>query len=304
MTVKRICSDGTAETQGPMVAPTRHEGPCQSREEQEPTSSFSRKARVQRTLKAKRMGTLSTSVVDFEARRIPNSPNSMLSTPRELYGSLKQQSMTNSLPSPHSRKRRSTTSVSPRTRSPIAHSDIQRHNEIVNDVVRSADLLGQKRVYLPGTICLEEHPASRRRDSVASTDPFDMALASKGTRFSDMVALDGIVMFFEDLGVVEQVTEVTLDKFWLHETHNDAHAGDGRRPSITSVEETTSKSPRNAPSERGSKFSFSSTSSTASVPPSGMKRQRIRLRRLLSPALPGAAFLKNPASWGQQAENS
>ncbi|KAF1840488.1 uncharacterized protein K460DRAFT_371676 [Cucurbitaria berberidis CBS 394.84] len=299
LTVKGILSDDTAEQQGqllPMAHALKHEDISQTTAEQEPPSSFSRKARVRDTLKKKRMEML--NIVGFEAKEIPNSPNSMLSTPRELYGI--KQSTTESLPSPCSPTRVPTMSISSRTRTPPAQSDIQSRDQVVNNTRRDRGLLGRKHVYLPGKICLEEHPGKPRIDSVASTDLFSTALATKASRFSDIIGLDNIVMFFEDFGVVEQETEESLDKYWLDDSHPAR-----RQHSIISVEETASKSVRKAASPPGSKFSFSSGSSTASEPPPRRaKRQRIRLRRLLSPGLPGAAFLKPPVSRGQQTEKS
>jgi hypothetical protein len=151
---------------------------------------------------------------------------------------------------------------------------------------------------------LAQHPAQLRRDSVATLDPFslDPKLESLRKRLSDVVGLDGLVMFFEDFDVVAEVTEATLDKYWLCETQNihdlddiDEEGLDARTVSASSMEGTTPKGPWVAQSPRESKFSFSSASSTASVP---AKRKRNRLRGLLSPGLPGAAFLKSPATWG------
>jgi len=173
------------------------------------------------------------------------------------------------------------------------------------------DAAGQGRIYLPGTITLAQHPAKLRRDSVATLDPFafDPKLESPVRRKSDLVGLDSIAMFFKGFGIVAEVTEMTLDRYWLRESCGptddlveDSQA-DARNPSVSSVEETGPKGAWVAHSGRGSKFSFSSASSAASVPPPE-KRKRSRLRDLLSPGLPGSAFLKAPASWGQQTENA
>jgi hypothetical protein len=161
---------------------------------------------------------------------------------------------------------------------------------------------------------LAAHPAKLRRDSVATLDPFtfDLKLDSLGRRISDTVGLDGIVMFFEEFGVVGKVTEVTFDQYWLRESlimSDDMDEGmqdmATRKASVCSVEETgpichgVAQSP---PQEEGLKSKFSSASSTVSMHPPE-KRKRSRLRGLLSPGLPGAAFLKSPATWGQQMES-
>jgi hypothetical protein len=149
---------------------------------------------------------------------------------------------------------------------------------------------------------LAQHPAQLRRDSVAALDPFslDPKLESLGKRLSDVVGLDGLVMFFDDFGVVAEVTEATLDKYWLCETQNihdlhdiDEEILDARTFSASNVE-AAPKGSWVVQSPRESKFSFSSASSAASVP---AKRKRHRLRGLLSPGLPGTAF-KSPAAWG------
>jgi hypothetical protein len=161
---------------------------------------------------------------------------------------------------------------------------------------------------------LAKHPAKLRRDSVATLDPFtfDPRLDSLGRRISDIVGLDGIVMFFEEFGVVGQVTEVTFDQYWLRKSlimsdDMDEEMEDmvARKRSVGSVKETgplgswVAQSPR----REGLKSKFSSASSTVSMH-APEKRKRSRLRGLLSPGLPGAAFLKSPASWGQHIESS
>lgn len=294
----------------PVPGQTKHIATAQENRGNDQNSSFSGKARVKETLKEKQMGMLNTDKAKLEAKRSPNTPNSILSTPRELYGIPECQLATESLHSDYTQDRNSVpvTPTSPSTSSRAEVSDTQSRDEGLGHVGRDTYLHGEKRVYLSGPIRLEEHSMKPRVDSCANEDPPDLALAAKTNRFSDMVVLDGIVMFFEDFGVVDPATEETIDKYWLDDRPKNAATGIGvsRTTSITSVEETTSTSPRQAQSLRVSKFSFSSGSSSASMHPIGAaaKRQRIRLRRLLSPALPGSAFLKNPASWGQQQQQA
>ncbi|KAH6848862.1 hypothetical protein B0T12DRAFT_485591 [Alternaria alternata] len=285
--------------------------------------SLSDKARVQETLKQKQLRTLNTALADFESKKLPTSPSSMLSTPRECYAIPNQLATSETLGSPHSSRswgRKSVKSVKTiihqKTHSPSsARANVEgrrtlkrKHN--YGDV----DAAERRRVYLPGAIMLAAHPAKLRRDSVATLDPFtfDPKLDSPGRRISDTAGLDGIVMFFEEFGVVGNVTEVTFDQYWLRESlimSDDMDEGmqdmATRKASVCSVEETgpichgVAQSP---PQEEGLKSKFSSASSTVSMHPPE-KRKRSRLRGLLSPGLPGAAFLKSPATWGQQMES-
>jgi hypothetical protein len=269
--------------------------------------SFSQKARVRGKLEQKQLGTLNTALADYGARILPSSPGSMLETPRELYA-IPEQLATSETPgsprSSRSSKRRSVKSISPRAH---IQSGIQNSNELKRKGdTEDADAAKRQRAYLPGPITLAQHPAKLRRDSVATLDPFafDPKLEPPGRRFSDIVGLDTIVTFFEDFGVVAEVTDATLDQYWLHEGEDIddiVEEMDARKESVTSVEETPSKVPWVVQSPRGSKFSFSSASSTEPPPE---KRKRNRLRGLLSPGLPGSAFLKAPASWGQMADSS
>ncbi|KAJ4372429.1 hypothetical protein N0V83_004203 [Neocucurbitaria cava] len=303
---------GTAEPRRPLPpvpGQAEHMATTQENRGNGQHSSFSGKARVQGTLRQKQMGMLNTGKAKLEAKRSPNTPNSILSTPRELYGIPECQLATHSLHSAHMQDRNSVpvTPTSPSTRSRAEVSDTQRRDEGLGHVGRDTYLLGEKRVYLSGPIRLEEQSIKPRVDSCVNEDPLDLALAAKTNRFSDMVALDGVVIFFEEFGVVDPATDETLDKYWLDDRPKNAATGIGvsRTTNITSVEETTSTSPRQVQVHRVSRFSFSSGSSSASMHPIGAaaKRQRIRLRRLLSPAraaLPGSAFLRNPATWGQQ----
>ncbi|CAG5170381.1 uncharacterized protein ALTATR162_LOCUS7176 [Alternaria atra] len=302
--------------------------PCQNNEAissgmKHHPGSFSDRARVQEALKQKQLRTLNTALADFESKKLPTSPSSMLSTPRECYAIPNELATSETLDSPHSPRswgRKSVKSVETiihhKTHSPFsARANVEgrrtlkrKHNN--GDV----DAAERRTVYLPGAIMLAEHPAKLRRDSVATLDPFtfDPRLDSPGRRISDIVGLDGIVMFFEEFGVVGQVTEVTFDQYWLRKSlimsdDMDEEMEDmvARKRSVGSVKETgplgswVAQSPR----REGLKSKFSSASSTVSMH-APEKRKRSRLRGLLSPGLPGAAFLKSPASWGQHIESS
>jgi hypothetical protein len=275
--------------------------------------SFSDKARIRETLDKKRVRTLNTALADYGAKTLSGSPSSMLSTPRELYATPEQLATSETMDSPctsRSFKRRSgksIKSISPKARSSFIQSGMRSSNEPKReDNTKDADAAKRQRIYLPGPIMLAQHPAQLRKDSVATLDPssVDSKLYSPGRRMSDILGLDTIVTFFEEVSVVAEVTDATLDQYWLHESEssdNTVEDVDTRKESITSVEETPPQIPWVIRTPRGSKFSFSSASSTKPPPE---KRKRNRLRDFLSPGLPGSVFPKAPASWGQMTDSS
>ncbi|KAF2850738.1 hypothetical protein T440DRAFT_468309 [Plenodomus tracheiphilus IPT5] len=281
--------------------------------------SFSQKLRVQRTLMQKQIGTLKTDIADYNSRGALNSAHSMLKTPRELYAIPEKQATHDAEPEPEvehnarpdvdsmrSRKRRSARSISPATASPAAQSLVQARAYLraTNDI-KVEDSSRPPRIYVPGAISLEEDPAMHRRDSVATLDPFDRP-RHKAHRFSDMIVEEATIMFFDDLGVMEDATEASLDRYWLDSSRG--YGADGyeqeaawRRPSNSSVTETTPMSPQMTHSLHRSRFSSSSVSSNIPSPAMG-KSARTGLGRLLSPALPGAALLRTPAIIEKQAK--
>lgn len=285
---------------------------------------FPEKSRGQETVKHKQLGTLNTlntALADFESKRLPTSPSSMLETPRECYATPPERLGTSETSgSPRSSRswgRKSVRSVRPvahTTHSPSsARPNVEAHHTLKRKHQRGdVDAAERRRVYLPGAIMLAEHPAKLRRDSVATLDPFtfDPKLDSPGRRTSDSAGLDSIVIFFEEFGVVAKVTEATFDQYWLRQSLKMSDAMDeemedfvARKASVSSVREVGPMGPRVTRGPPGLKSSFSSASSVVSMHPPE-KRKRSRLRGLLSPGLPGAAFLKSPAGRGQQMESS
>ena len=265
--------------------------------EQHPSGSFSEKARVKRTLDNKNVGRLKTGFVDFEIEGLLSRPTSMLSTPRALYAIPEK----GDLPSPRSIHRELVLDLS---KTSVLSAKSIFYGRYSPGRIDPSEDVGQT-IYVPGAIRLEEHPAQLRRDSVASLDPFAKTLESKGKRLSDLVGLDGIALYFEELGVVGDETTDGLDKYWLDgaDSMSDtlSEVLELRKLSLPTVEEPDPDSSSKASGAQSSKFSsFSSESSTSSRPqPEMPMRQRDRLRKLLSPALPGSAFLKTPANWGQ-----
>jgi hypothetical protein len=276
-------------------------------------SSFSQKARVKKTLEKKDIVKLKTDIVDFESRGLLSSPVSMLNTPRELYAIPEKYATSEdlcSLSNPYAKDaRRSIISSLSGTASSLYLGKTRRRKSLHDNHGNDTHLAGRLPIYLPGEICLEGHPAKLRKDSVASLDPFAKEVEPRGKRYSDMIILDSITKYFDELGVMEDETECCFDRYWLDAYRASCRSVDSRESSSTSVEEPPFRKPERPRSERivqGSRFSFSSaSSSSSSLPRSGTPmRQRDKLKRLLSPAFPGSAFLRTPASWGQQAETS
>ncbi|KAI8940285.1 hypothetical protein NX059_003986 [Plenodomus lindquistii] len=322
-TIKRTFSDAKSRPpQRPLPPiPVQKDviGDMGNRESRRRSGSFSQKLRVQKTLQQKQMEMLRTDTTDHNSRRAPNSANSMMATPRELYAIPEKQATHDAEPEPHitqdapsdmdsshSRKRRSTRSISPASASPGTQSLAQVRAHVSGTTkTNSVSLSRSPRTYVPGAICFEEHPAMPRRDSVATLDPFDRP-QHKTNRFSDLIVQDAIIMFFDDLGVMEDATEASLDRYWLDESRgytikDDEQEAAWRRPSFSSVTELTPMSPKMAPSLRRSRFSSSSASSITSSTPVD-KSPRTRLGRLLSPTGPGIAFLRAPGLFEKQAK--
>jgi hypothetical protein len=100
---------------------------------------------------------------------------------------------------------------------------------VVVDSPRDTTPVPQERrpVYIPGPIQLEESIfITPRRTSVANPDYVDNGTAPQAKRFSDLVALDGITMYFEEFGVASEASEACLDKYWLR-NRIVSHSGAG-----------------------------------------------------------------------------
>jgi hypothetical protein len=255
-------------------------------------ASFSRKPRVRETLEKKQLTRLRMDFVEAEPEGFMDSPQSMLGTPVELYPSRAPQPQ----PQPGrfrptsaiNGKRGTSTPVSPKTPSPVRRPQPLSNHSFVGDEDRKD--LYRSRVYVPGPICLEKHPALLRKDSVATLDPFASEIDSIRRRPSDLLALEQILVFFDSMGLNEEASDVCLDRYWLNGPQQALQITDfdvmELEPPLTPQSQQNSDS--TDASSALSRFSFSSASSNASVPQgTPQKRQLIRLRRLLSPALPG-----------------
>lgn len=85
----------------------------------------------------------------------------------------------------------------------------------------------RKPVYIPGPIQLEENISiTPRRNSVANLEHFDDGVVPQAKRFSDLVVLDSITMYFEAFQVATEASDACLDRYWLRNTTN-SHAGAG-----------------------------------------------------------------------------
>ena len=178
-------------------------------------ASFSEKTRVKETLKTKKMKALKTQFVGSPSQDPPGTPSSMVATPEELYGpagSGRELSYaTANLPG----HRNSPWSGPPRRPkhfslplTPNAQQRASLKHRAAPDTVSS-----KRALYIPGPIQLEEKP-------LAPVQPFDRGSDSKVKRFSDMVALDSVVMFFEELGMWKPATEECLDRHWVEKKVN------------------------------------------------------------------------------------
>lgn len=274
--------------------------------------SFSQKARVRKTLDDKNLGLLKTDIGDDESDIL--SPMSIIETPRELYA-IPEKDMTSTKPyspvSPHARDARRSIMSSLSGKTPPFRLSRRRLSKATHDDhINAMYLRGWRQVYLPGLVSLEQHPAKLRKDSVASLDPFAKEVEPQGRRQSEVVILDSITAFFDEFACLDEATEWCLDRYWLDTNRAPSPVTSARKFSMTSVEETPLKSfekPRSGsilqPSA-ASRFSFSSASSSSSLPRSGTsgtpKRQRDKLKRLLSPAFPGTGWIKNQPDWGSR----
>ncbi|XPS70406.1 hypothetical protein M3J09_002627 [Ascochyta lentis] len=254
----------------------------------QPHASFSRKPRVRETLEKKQMARLRMDFVNPVPRKFVDSPQSMSGTPQELYAIPERQPGRFRPTSAINGRRGSSTPVSPRTPSPFRRPQPRSNDSSAGE--ENLEDPYQTRVYVPGPVCLEEHPALLRKDSVATLDPFASEVDSIERRPSDLLALEQIVVYFDGMGLIEEATDQCLDTYWLNgqqQAPQETYFGDMELAPLFPRSEQRKRSSK-GPSSMLSRFSFSSASSGASVPQgSPQKRQLIRLRRLLSPALPG-----------------
>ncbi|KAF1932474.1 uncharacterized protein M421DRAFT_417190 [Didymella exigua CBS 183.55] len=250
-------------------------------------ASFSRKPRVRETLERKQLARLRMNFVEAETDKFVSSPQSMLGTPVELYPPERQPGRFRPTSAINGR-RGTSTPVSPKTPSPFRRPQPLSNNRFAGD--ENLKDLYRTRVYVPGPICLEKHPALLRKDSVATLDPFASEIDSIGRRPSDLMALEHLVVYFDGMGLNEEASDVCMDRYWLNGPQQALRETDFDLLELEHPLTPRSQQSNGSKDASGalSRFSFSSASSGRSVPQGfPQKRQLIRLRRLLSPALPG-----------------
>lgn len=258
-------------------------------------SSFSRTARVRKTLEDRNVASLTTNTMDLRSHVRSSSPSSMVETPRELYHKAQWQPKRQSDPCPRLDRSRSPELGRPESSPTVSHTVEQSLGESVSATgVEQVNIVPAQRVYLPGAICLESCGEKRRRDSVASLDLFQESIAFNREKFFDLVGLDDIGTYFEDLGVIEETSDKCLDRYWMKERQETRQCA----ATSTSVKELAvtrrSWNLTDTQNRQSATFSYCSESSNASQPRSWTaKRQRIKLRKLLSPGFPGSVFGKS-----------
>jgi hypothetical protein len=239
------------------------------------SSSFSEKARVQETLERKNMDPLRTPFIDFESKALPGTPGSMVTTPREFYrgdsddetirkppGGPRSDNSSLRLPSTTSRAKHFSLPLIPDVQ---GRTTLRRSSSEAAKVKKTCE---GGNVYMPGPIVLEE-----KMDDMM--DLFDESVTEpKGKRFSDMIALDSVVCYFQDLGVVAESSEECLDRYWVP----DKRAG-RRKP----IPPALAHAHTVAPSARGAFFprTMGRQVEARRLPPSPETPGRRRLRSLL-----------------------
>ncbi|KAF1959068.1 hypothetical protein CC80DRAFT_591151 [Byssothecium circinans] len=254
--------------------------------------SFSEKARVKETLERKKLDPLRTSFVDFKSKDLPGTPGSMLATPREIYGGPPTSGALRRTPPGSSSLGKSSPaqpsqSVSFRASSRAKHFSLPLRPHVQcragwkrsSSETRARVSSTERRVYIPGPIRLEERVATTpRRASVATMEPFD-EMEPRAKRFSDMVALDSVVCFFEELGIAAESSEDCLDRYWVPDKRGSRH--------ITQLQKAAPPMPTRPP------ITSSSPSPRSALFPTQTARQHEERRAPPSPETPGRRRLRS-----------
>ena len=245
--------------------------------------SFSGKARVMETLKNKRVDSLKTNMTELDGMDLPDTPGSIGNTPIELYsksGDADPDHAKGQVVPTHTAKH------SPFHSSPdIQHCKwIARTGTVLAHRIPKIEHY-ERAVYTAGPIRLvAKVTAAARRDSMATLEQVEVQ--SGAGECSDVIALDGIVAHFEELGVAEETSEDGLDKFWVHEVETNRPIPSPRRP--TAVPPIPARPRPLSEALSGSlmpppiRAAHQQDEQPRLRPPH--VRQRIRLRRLLNSA--------------------
>ncbi|EUC47642.1 hypothetical protein COCMIDRAFT_89581 [Bipolaris oryzae ATCC 44560] len=321
-----LLADAQAQGSGAAISPSAKQS-C---------TSLAQQTRVGPKRQGRQLATLDTDVAGYElssirgrdtttATTVAGSPSSVLSTPQELYAIGKGHAANETLGSPQVWYARNGNPAnimvmadkmcspsSPSNRRWGGNSTTITHSDTVTQHRRSSvDVAGGRIIYVPGTMMLAREPVRQRRDSVATAldaCTFDgTKLASEEKRYAELVGLEeDVVTFFEELGVVAEATEASLDRYWLCNGRCSASVEKEGHDDKASLSSTASVSVGEAESNKGqgkgsraSRFSFSSSASSCSAPVSTHRHRRKRSRLielLLSPGMPGAVSVNAPAS--------
>ena len=237
-------------------------------------------ARGKRVARKKRVGYVDTDFfVDFNARALPDTPGSMVSTPRELYahspahGSQPRASPVRveaqgrpqfahaptaaraNSPAPSLHESDGETSDRARSPTPIPqHRDIVLRTGSILSIIPPEKSAWKQTIYIPGPIQLAQHPtatAVSRKGSVATIEPFLGGLQSERRRSSDDAALEGIVAHFEALKVVPPASTIGLDRYWEEQPTRWVRSGRGG-PAESKLEARETRPPIQSVSSTGS----------------------------------------------------
>jgi hypothetical protein len=256
--------------------------------------SFLEKPRVRETGKNKKVEFLNTNIVDFGALDLPDTPGSMASTPKEMYGTPAEDALFQPNPS-HTELGKYR--LLPRTNimgpiSPPLSPDLQRCELIARSdsaltirTKKPQSTAYRQQVYVPGPIRLEEKiSATPRKGSIATLEPFTGEAEGGRKRYS--VALDGIVAYFQGLGVMDEAREDGLDKYWKREGRTSPTVSSPQKPTVAppvpalppflaiSSSNFTVNSPARVVQQQEERQEL----------PSSYVRQRIKLRKFINSA--------------------
>lgn len=186
--------------------------------------SFSEKARVRETLKNKNVEYLKTNIVDFKERELPDTPTSMVNTPRELYGTSPEVSKdTYEKPQSKARIRLVLRPISPNKRKHFSLPLTPLAQELAGFRTPISDQW-TRNVYVPGPTILPS-AILFRRTSTLPLGPFEGESGVIARRLSEDAILDDIAEYFEDLGIIDEAAEDELDRFWEQEREDTIYHG-------------------------------------------------------------------------------
>ncbi|PSN63372.1 hypothetical protein BS50DRAFT_577119 [Corynespora cassiicola Philippines] len=242
--------------------------------------SFGAKPRVRETLKHKEMELLKTDIVDAKSKDLPTTPNSVVSTPREAYGTPDQ------------------------ARRETQHGYVSGSRRSFHE--RWSTIQG-KRSSLPLT------PYGERRETFEGSGSTMNSCSSVAAEMVTMkprraiidtlswYGWDDLVMYLEELGWTSRASEQCLDRFWLAKKSPKPKPEPNRvqvPPSPSSNAELVKKSPKVEAEHDPNRLQVpSSPSSNADLVPSQQDLKDTERRRPETPSrkwrrvLAGARFI-------------